>query len=66
MTNELKNLSKSLSSAHILLHEVFGYTDFRPAQVEIITTLLQKRSVLRLMQINVYQINQDITIVILC
>ena len=38
-----------LSSARILLHDTFGYTDFRPFQAEIITALLQKRSVLALM-----------------
>ena len=67
------NSLNMLSSAHILLHEVFGYTDFRPFQVEIITALLQKRSVLALMPTGAgksmcYQIpallNDGLTIVI--
>ena len=71
--NDLKTLSDSLSSARILLQEVFGYTDFRPFQAEIIATLLQKRSVLALMPTGAgksmcYQIpallNDGLTIVI--
>ncbi|MBO7380491.1 MAG: DEAD/DEAH box helicase, partial [Neisseriaceae bacterium] len=46
---DLKIQSDLLHQARILLREVFGYTDFRPSQAEIITALFNQHNVLALM-----------------
>ncbi|MBO4576089.1 MAG: DNA helicase RecQ [Neisseriaceae bacterium] len=46
---DVKIQSDLLHKARILLHEVFGYTDFRPSQAEIISALINRHNVLALM-----------------
>src|SRR6267154_872719 len=42
-------MSATLSSAHALLHSVFGFSAFRPGQEEIVRAVLEGESVLAVM-----------------
>ena len=69
----MSNSSDFLTNARKLLHDIFGFTDFKPAQAEVIEALCQGHNVLALMPTGAgkslcYQIpallHQGVTVVI--